>query len=67
MVSIDHMDKFESKEMKKIKPIKNTWYNWLTNYISKPVRKSVDGCKDKIVSLFKTNTLRKPSVGEERN
>ena len=23
MVSIDHMDKFESKEMKKIKPIKN--------------------------------------------
>ena len=47
--------------MKKIKPIKNTWYNWLTNYISKPVRKSVDGCKDKIVSLFKTNTLRKPS------
>ena len=54
-------------EMKKIKPIKNTWYNWLTNYISKPVRKSVDGCKDKIVSLFKTNTLRKPSVGEERN
>ena len=25
MVSIDHMDKFESKEMKKIKPIKITW------------------------------------------
>ena len=27
IVSIDDMDKFEQKEMKKIRPIKNTWYD----------------------------------------
>ena len=27
------MDKFEQKEMKRIRPIKNTWYYWLINYI----------------------------------
>ena len=56
MVSIDDIDKFEQKEMKKIWPIKNTWYHWLICYIPKPIRKSVGGFKDKIVSLFKTNT-----------
>ena len=48
IVSIDDIDKFERKEMKKIRPIKNTWYDWL-------IRKSVGGFKDKIVSIFKTN------------
>ena len=42
------MDKFEQKEMKEIKPIKNIWYDWLINYISEPLRKSVGGFKDKI-------------------
>ena len=32
-VSIDGTDKFEQIEMKKITPIKNTWYDWLINYI----------------------------------
>ena len=27
------MDKFEQKEMKRIRPIKNTLYYWLINYI----------------------------------
>ena len=27
IVSIDVIDKFEQKEMKKIRPIKNSWYN----------------------------------------
>ena len=27
MVSIDDMDKFEQKEMNKIRPIENTWYD----------------------------------------
>ena len=27
------MDRFEKKEMKKIRPIKNSWYDWLINYI----------------------------------
>ena len=52
IVSIDHMDKFEQKEMKKIRPIKNSWYDWLINYIHEIIRKSADGFKDKMVSLF---------------
>ena len=30
--------------------------DWLINYIPKPIRKSAVGFKDKIVSIFKTNT-----------
>ena len=37
------MDRFEKKEMQKIRPIKITWYDWLINYISKTIRKSVGG------------------------
>ena len=55
-MSTDNMDKFGQKEMKKIMPIKNTWYDWLINYIPEPIRLSVAGFKDKIISLFKTNT-----------
>ena len=40
IVSIDDMDKFEEKEMKKIRPIKNTWYNWLINYVPEPIKKA---------------------------
>ena len=39
MVSIDDMDKFEQKEMKKIRPNKNTWYDWLINYIPETIKK----------------------------
>ena len=67
IVSIDDMDKFELKEMKKIRPVKNTWYDWLINYIPEPIRKSVGDFKDKIVSHFKTNTPNKQCMGEERN
>ena len=56
IVSLDDMDKFEQKEMKKIRPIKNTWYDWLINYIPEATRKSVVGFKDKLNSLFKANT-----------
>ena len=45
----------------KIRPIKNAWYDWLINYIVEPIRNGVGGLKDKIVSLFKTNTP-KPTV-----
>ena len=41
--------------MKKIRPNKNTWYNWLINYIPESIRKSARGSKDKIASLFKGN------------
>ena len=59
VLSIDDMDRFEKKEMKKIRPIKNTWYDWLINYIPEPIRKRVDEFKDKIASPFKTNTPKK--------
>ena len=42
--------------MKKIKPDKNTWYEWLLNHIPEPIRKIAGGFKDKVVSLFQTNT-----------
>ena len=29
IVSTDDMDQLKQKEMKKIRPIKNTWYDWL--------------------------------------
>ena len=58
---IDRIKK--KKEMKKIRPIKNTWCDWLTNYIPKPVSKSVDGFKDKLLSLFKTNTPKQTVYG----
>ena len=61
------MDKFEQKEMKKIRPIKKTWYDWSINYIPEPIRRSVGGFKDKIVRLFRTSTSTKPCIGEKRN
>ena len=51
MISIDL-----NKNVKKKRPTKITWYNWLINYIPVPVRKTVSGSKDKVVSPFKTNT-----------
>ena len=48
-------NKFEQKEMKKIRPVKNTSYDWLINFIPEPIRKSVCGFKDKVISFFKKN------------
>ena len=50
------MDRFEKKQMKKIRPLQNTWCDWVINYFPEPRRKSVGGFKDKVVSLFKTST-----------
>ena len=65
MVSIDDMNKIERKEMKKIRAVKNTWYDCLINYIPEPIRKRVDGFKDKV--FLKQTHLNKVCVGEERN
>ena len=32
------------------------WYDWIINYISEPIRKSVSGFKVKIISVSKTST-----------
>ena len=42
-----------------MRPIKNSWYDRLINYIPEPIAKIVGGFKDKIVSLFITNTPKK--------
>ena len=45
IVSIDYMDKFEQKEMKKIRP-NNAWYDWLINCIPELITKIVGGFKN---------------------
>ena len=50
------MEKYQQKEMNKIRRINNTWYDWFINYIAEPIRKCVDGFQDNIVSLFQTKT-----------
>ena len=62
-MSIDDVGKFEEKEMNKIRPIKNAWYDWLINYITEPIRKSVVGLKDREISLFKINTCKTTMYG----
>ena len=50
------MDKFEEKEVMKERIFtKNTWYDWLINYIPEPIKKTMGGLKDQTISLFKTN------------
>ena len=49
--------------MKKVRSIKNTWYDWLINYIPGPIRKSAGGFKDKTVSFFNTNTPKQTVYG----
>ena len=41
--------------MNKIRPIKNSWYDWFINYIPEPIRKGEGGFKDKIVFLRQTH------------
>ena len=42
------MDKFERKEMIRKRPFaKNTWCDWLTNYIPQPIRRTVGDAKEK--------------------
>ena len=57
-MSIDDLDKFEEKEMKKIMAVKNNWYDWLINYIPEPITKIVGGFKDKILFLTQTDLNR---------
>ena len=39
--------------MKKKRPIKNTWYDYLNHYIAVSITRSADSFEDKIVSFFK--------------
>ena len=42
---------------------KKKWYDWFINHITKSTRKDVNGFKDKIVNLFKTNTTNETVYG----
>ena len=53
--------------MKKIRPIKNTQCDWLINFIHEPKTKAVSCFKDKVISLFKTNTPKQKGMGTKRN
>ena len=51
------MDKFEEKKITKKRIFaKNTWFDWLINYIPKPIQKVC--VKNKILNLFKTSTTK---------
>ena len=50
------MDKFEEKEVKKIRPFKNTWSDCLNNYVLVPIRKIVGDFEDSYQSFFKKYT-----------
>ena len=52
------MNRFERKEMRKKRPIKNPWYDWLINHVPNSIGKTVDTFKDKVVSFFKASTPR---------
>ena len=52
--------------MKKIKPIKITWYDWLIDYIPKHITKRGRGFKDKIVCRFVINTPKQTLYGREK-
>ena len=51
------------KETKKIRLIKNTWYNLLINYIPEPITKSVGGFKENVIRLVKTNSPKQTVYG----
>ena len=57
--------------MKKLRPIKSTWYNWQTSYIPEPIRKSLSTLKDKISSVHTSITLEQTLpelfMGEDKN
>ena len=69
-MSIDDMDRLEQKEMKNNRPIRNTWYDWLINYIPEPIRKFFGGFKEEIVGFLRQkylNITAKNLWGTERN
>ena len=53
--------------MKKISPIKNTQQDLLINYLPEPIIKSAGCFKDQVISLFKTNTLKRKCIVEEKS
>ena len=59
------MDRFKVNE--RIRPIINTWYDLLINYILEPIRKGTGAFQNKILSFLKQTHLNELFVEEERN
>lgn len=52
ILSLNHMDKFDEKEMMKKKTFaKNNWQNWLINYNSKFIKKRLLMLRAKLYSF----------------
>ena len=57
--SIEDMDNLKGNEITKNRPfVKNTWYNCLINFILEPIKETLGGVKDEIMSLFKINRTK---------
>ena len=65
-MSIDNIDKFEEKEIKKIRSIKKIWYDQSINYNREPIRKSAVGFEDKNIILFITNARKETVYGRRK-
>ena len=53
--------------MKKIRPVKHTWYDWLINYIPQPIKKILVLEKIKLLVFLIQIDLNKQCMGQERN
>ena len=56
-----------NKKMKKIRPDKHTWYDWLINYIPEPIKKVLVLEKIKLLVFLIQIDLNKQCMGQERN
>ena len=50
-----------------MRPIKNTWYDWLINYIPEPIEKVEVFLKIKLLVFLRQINLNKQCMGKERN
>lgn len=50
------MEKFKNIETIKKTLVKNTWRDWLINYIPKPIQRQWNSIKKKIMGLFRGST-----------
>ena len=58
--SLQEMDEFEKEEMKKSRPVvknrSNKWYDWLVDYVPKPIKNTVckafSRAKNSILGLY---------------
>ena len=67
IVSIDDMNRFKKKKKgRKIRPIKNTWYDCLINHIPEPIRSSV-GCFNGKIFLRQIHLNKLSGTGQKLN